>query len=292
MRYLYSVIRFVPDVARGEFINVGAIVGGDSAGAWGIRQIENPARARTLDERDCLRAAWDFINEVGRLIDAHNAASEFLTKPPVELDEEWLHQVHYDQQGIVQLSEPCAISASGVDVALDDIFSMMILDPAKPERDVRTRIQVVARLRQEFLRQQLQRDIHFRERVDVESDPHRQAFDFVVANGRALQLSQTWSFQVSQQERVSEQVKAWGYTVERVREQGGRIRLEDGTEFKVESNVEVELVYVPPKDDGPTGVCEEARAIADRNKVAFVPEDKSAAVAERAARLLDSKSTD
>ena len=51
MRHVYSMVRFVPDSARGEFINVGANVGSEESSEWQVWQIENPKRARFIDER-------------------------------------------------------------------------------------------------------------------------------------------------------------------------------------------------------------------------------------------------
>ena len=45
MRYLYSVVRFVPDPARGEYVNVAAILGSEETGEWDVRQVENLRRA-------------------------------------------------------------------------------------------------------------------------------------------------------------------------------------------------------------------------------------------------------
>ena len=35
MRFVYSLVRFVPDPARGEFVNVGAIAGSEESSDWG-----------------------------------------------------------------------------------------------------------------------------------------------------------------------------------------------------------------------------------------------------------------
>jgi len=53
---VYSLIRYVPDPARGEFVNVGAIAGSEDAGDWQVRQLQNPARARALGGRLTLDA--------------------------------------------------------------------------------------------------------------------------------------------------------------------------------------------------------------------------------------------
>ena len=45
-KYIYSVLRFVPNPASGEFVNIGAIVGSDENGEWELRTVENAKRAR------------------------------------------------------------------------------------------------------------------------------------------------------------------------------------------------------------------------------------------------------
>jgi hypothetical protein len=43
--YQFSLIRFVPDPARGEFVNIGAVVGDDEAQDWELRLISNLKRS-------------------------------------------------------------------------------------------------------------------------------------------------------------------------------------------------------------------------------------------------------
>src|SRR5664279_1280824 len=62
--YFFSTVRFVPDPARGEFINLGAIAGDDESQDWALRQISNLKRANAIDSAGRLPAALDFI---GRL---------------------------------------------------------------------------------------------------------------------------------------------------------------------------------------------------------------------------------
>src|SRR5215204_5890112 len=112
MRFVYSLIRFVPDPARGEFINVGAIVGSEESSEWQVRQIENPRRARFIDERRTLPVVWSFLDNVGRVIDEYEEAVNGLLDPPVELSEAWLNQLYVDHRNVVQLSSPTPMVAS------------------------------------------------------------------------------------------------------------------------------------------------------------------------------------
>lgn len=56
MRFVYSVVRFVPHPARGEFINVAAIVGSEALGVWKSRRVGNAHRAqRSMSTTPSLR---------------------------------------------------------------------------------------------------------------------------------------------------------------------------------------------------------------------------------------------
>lgn len=52
-------------------MNVGAVVGSEESSEWAVRQVDNPLRARHLDERGTLPAVFAFIDRVGREIDAY-----------------------------------------------------------------------------------------------------------------------------------------------------------------------------------------------------------------------------
>ncbi len=55
MTYWMSVVRFVPDPARGEFVNVGAIAGSDETEEWEVRAVANWRRAKLVDDRNVRR---------------------------------------------------------------------------------------------------------------------------------------------------------------------------------------------------------------------------------------------
>ena len=45
-RYLYSIIRCLPDPQTGEFVNVGVIAGDPATGDWAVRRLSNIERIR------------------------------------------------------------------------------------------------------------------------------------------------------------------------------------------------------------------------------------------------------
>ena len=223
MRFVYSIVRFVPDPARGEFVNVGAIVGSEESSEWQYRQIENPMRARALDERQTLDAVWSFLDRVGRQIDDFERAGETLFDPGVELSEAWMERLYVDQRNVVQLSRPTPMVAASADEAMDRIFDDLVVDPARRRHPFQKKHAALAAVRAAYRAHSVEKTKNLRERVSLQTDHHRERFDFAVTNGKVVQLTHTWSFQLPDQEQLAEQVKAWGWTVRDVR--GGVARL-------------------------------------------------------------------
>ena len=150
MRHVYSLIRFVPDPARGEFINVGAIVGCEESSEWGIRQISNTRRARALGNPDALKTVWSFIDRLGEKIDRYQFSLESLLPSNLELSEDWLEDLHNDHRNIVQLSPPTPILTSSVEDALDRVFDLAVLDPARQQHPGRWKNKVLAATRKAY----------------------------------------------------------------------------------------------------------------------------------------------
>lgn len=262
MKFMYSVIRYVPDPIRGEFVNVGVIAGSDESSEWGLRQVDNPIRARRLDEHGSLPAVWEFMDRVGHALDAFEDEIE---RPSLEgaefvLSEDWLADLHVRHRNIVQLSPPQPLLADSVDEALDRTFADLILDPAKRSGS-ENKHPALAAVRRAYRELGLVKDEHVFERALLHAGQHRERLDFAVANGRVVQLAQTWSFQVADQDALAEQVKAWAWTIKTVKDQGGTLEVPNGRTVDVPQDVDVAVVYVPP------AVGQDAPALLDAESV-------------------------
>ena len=53
-KYQYSIIRFVPSPTRGEFVNLGVIVGNDATDEWTMEVVGKKSRAAKLDDAGIL----------------------------------------------------------------------------------------------------------------------------------------------------------------------------------------------------------------------------------------------
>ncbi|WP_436760424.1 DUF3037 domain-containing protein [Streptosporangium sp. V21-05] len=45
-RYIYSIVRCLPDPRTGEFVNVGAVAGDPDTGDWAVRRLSNTDRIK------------------------------------------------------------------------------------------------------------------------------------------------------------------------------------------------------------------------------------------------------
>lgn len=286
MRYVYSLIRFVPDPARGEFVNVGAIAGSEESSEWQVRQIENPVRARGVDDSRSLDAVWSFIDSIGAQMDAYEQALSSLFEPNAELTEAWLVKLHADHQNIVQLSPPAPMVAESAEDALDRVFELMVLDPALREYRFKKKHTALAAVRAAYRGFSIKKGTDLHERVRLLTAHHTERFDFAVTNGRALQLTQTWSFQVPDQATLAEQVKAWGWTVRDARNRGGEVRTSDGREFDVQNDVDVEVVYVPAQPGRRAPAFYDALSVFEALGIEALPIDEARIVGEKARNLL------
>jgi hypothetical protein len=285
LRYVYSLVRFVPDPARGEFVNVGAIVGSDESSEWDLRQVENPVRARAVDDRKSLEAVWMFMDSMGRAIDDHQRATQTLFAPEVELSESWLEGVYASHRNIVQLSPPAPMVADSADEALDRVFDLLVVDPAHRRYRFQKKHVALAAVRAAYVKHFLRTGVDIKERCTLETPAHKERLDFAVANGSVVQLTHTWSFQVPDQDMLAEQVKAWGWTVHDLRGHGGVLAVGERL-YEAPRDVDVEVVYVPPGPEQEAPAWRDARNVFEELGVRYGALDHADAVGAAALQLL------
>lgn len=285
-RYLYTVVRCVPDPRTGEFINIGAIAGDPESGDWSVRQVSNESRVRKLAGLHVLEAVHGFLARVGGQIDQQLSLLDEGTGEP--LGAEWLSRLFHDYRNVVQLSPPAPILADDAEAALDIIFDRLLIDPVSQHRGFVTKHRVLSEVRKGYRRAQIDnRLVHQRVEVFVGDRVHTPV-DFAVANGVAVQLTQAWSFQqkASVQE-VSIQVKAWGYALRRLRDgEDARIIDTEDRVSTVSKSVDIHVVVASPKTQDQKEVYSEAQQVFRELEVAVHALDEVDVVGTQAAELL------
>ena len=129
MRFVYSVIRYVPNPARGEFVNVGVIVGSDETDKWEVRGLDNMSASadRFVGDGSTVSAVAEFVEDLGLLFAEHSELGHPLMEgPPPVPSEAWLDQIHATHRNIVQLSTPYPMAADSISDAVSEMFEMLV----------------------------------------------------------------------------------------------------------------------------------------------------------------------
>jgi hypothetical protein len=284
MPYCYSMLRFVPDPARGEYINIGAIAGDDETGDWELRQVQNLKRAKSVDDCDRLWIALSFIASIEEHIQALDQLPDLGREPmSTKLLERWADEM----QNVVQLSRPAPLVADTAEAALDVVFSQLIVDPATPR--FRFEKHRAIRLTRQAYRSHGVSDDAIAMRANVTAGSYGHAFDFAVYNSRRVfQLVQCWSFQLPNQAELAEQVKAWAWTVYALRQHGGTLTLaKRSLEVPPGEQLDIASVYIPPKPEQEAPAFHEASAAFKEVQVSAVAIDRADQIGGRAANLLE-----
>ena len=188
MPYRYSMLRFVPDPARGEFVNIGAIAGDDEAGDWEFRQIQNLRRAKSIDDNMHARLpqALAFIAEIENRIDALDQLQGLGPEP---MSGALLRLWAAEMRNVIQLSPPTPILAESAAAALDLVFSELVVDEAAKHYSFQKKSTAVARTRQAYRENSVPNEA-VSERSSIVAGPYDGQFDFTVRNSHVVQLVQ------------------------------------------------------------------------------------------------------
>jgi Protein of unknown function (DUF3037) len=282
MSFQFSLIRFVPDPARGEFVNIGAVAGSDEAREWELRLVSNLSRAKALDDRGVLSKAFAYAAG----LEDHIAALELQqeTGGPEPISAEMLRRRAAEMHNIIQLSPPAPVAADSAEGALELVFEQLVLDAARKRFPFEKKHRAQGAARQAYRAHEVPAGA-VRERAPVRSGVYDGTFDFAVHNGRALQLVQCWSFQLPNQADLAEQVKAWSWLVHEVRQAGGELATAGG-EIEVPRELDIYAIAIPPVAGAESPAYEEARAaFAENNVIELTPDAADRVGAQAAAAL-------
>ena len=121
-RATYSVVQYVPDIARGEFVNVGVIAGSDVTSEWVLIRISDTARAEAFGDRAGVEMSMDHMARIEERI-AHTEDGD--TSAPSEA---WLEQLYVDHRHTVQFKRPCPMMVTTVKEGARLIADIFLLE--------------------------------------------------------------------------------------------------------------------------------------------------------------------
>ena len=123
--YDYAIVRVVPRVERGEFVNVGAIVSSDAEGYLAARFLIDEARLRALDPQIDLKAVRTALDAIAAVCGG-GAAAGAIGRLPLR---ERFHWLVAPRSTIIQTSAVHTGRCVVLGDVLDDLLEKMVVPP-------------------------------------------------------------------------------------------------------------------------------------------------------------------
>lgn len=239
MAYRYWIIRFVPNVARGEFSNIG-IVCGRERGDWAVEFDLRSARSHG-NLRSDLRELGGWISWFRRSVDSS------------EISSAWVEHLRSRQANSIQISTATPVE---VDSARDGVE---LLFPRLVERAPVRRNYGLSRRR---LRSEVRETLASKSNLVVGRDlfvtplarigKQRGEFDFLRSAGAEKSLTNVWAFNVATLDVLEREIQSWNYLVDRLRRDGASLTLDARSTVKSQaalslpSDAPIDVIYDPP----------------------------------------------
>lgn len=266
MSYEYWIIRFVPNVARGEFSNIG-IVCGRNGGDWAVQFDLRSIRSHGNFGSDLKElSAW--VAWFRRAIDLSRDSTSR------EMTSGWLEHLRARQANSVQFSLPSPIDVGSAEEGVALLYPHLVerAVPRRPQGLTRRRMRVQVRDILEYESDlTLGRDLFLGPTCQI--GRQRGEFDFLRRASGDKSLTNVWAFNVATLDVLERDIQSWNYLVGRLRNDGARLNLGGSAKpvdtIEVAPNSPIDVVYDPPtslRDGRRTDIFEaalEAWAIAD-----------------------------
>lgn len=220
--FLYWLVRYVPDVARGERVNVAVIVGRDG-GDWAIRVAPDLRRASRLGGDAAVLRPW--LDRLERSIHDHERRplGPLAGTDDAQVSRAWLELLSHRFNNALQLSSAAPVEATSAREAVNFLFPALVATPTPAHRS-RTRARLVNDMAELFVRTaSFEVGSSLIRRAPARIGRQQGRFDFAVVDRGVGQLSQAFAFDVRDAEALEQELQSWNFIVSRLREDGAQI---------------------------------------------------------------------
>lgn len=268
MDYHYWTIRYVPNVVRAEFTNIGIVCGRDG-GDWAVRFDTRYVKNHAPLSND-LSELNPWIAEFRRSVEAH--ARTPLTDGAPRVSSEWINHLRTRQANIVQFSAQASADVSSAINGVDLLFPHLV-ERSTPKR----RSSITRRILRTEVRDTLVTEMGYSVGIDLFEKPlatigkQRGSFDLARFVPVDRVLTNVWAFNVSNLETLEREIQSWNFLVGLLRQDGASLRLSNGSIRIFDAATPIEVVCDPPKstaeDAWRLDIHEAALEAWDRNNV-------------------------
>lgn len=249
MRHVYSVIRFVPDPANGECVNIGLLAGSEDSDEWTLQTVAQRTRARQLGGIEALPGVVSYLERLATDLEEYSNArlggqlDFFSDREP--LTEGWLANLASEQRGVVQFSAPRPVDVESTEAAVDMLWDHVIVEPSRREFRFKKKHEALGAVRNALRRNKITGENLWRT-ARLESRGFRAPIDFAIHDKQVAYLTQCWSFQLPDKERLLDEIQSWAWAIRALRDSGGGLSVGELVQADVPPDVGLAVVYVPP----------------------------------------------
>lgn|GEM_PF-4832006 len=261
--YKTWTLRFVPDSVRGEFINIGLIVGCNSAD-WAIRTVESFSRANRIGGDAQLLNP--LLNTLKAFVSTANCATAGARTGTLAfwdnqgcISEGYLDDLRRRFNNALQISEAYPAYGSSAEEILELLYPHFVSESIR-ETTHRARTQMRRSFREALNNIWQDDEIPLFTDPTIVSGGERHEFDFALhAPSSVEQMTQVISLNRKDIHAVRRDIRAWNYGVTRLRERGAELELPSHGSLRVPSDVDVAVIHDEPKSDAQYEILSEAQ---------------------------------
>lgn len=244
MSYQYWIIRFVPNIARGEFTNVGLVCGADG-GDWAVGFDPRYVRNHGNLSSD-LRELTNWITWFRRTVEHHGSVGF----GEQSVSSGWIAQLRSRQANSVQFSKPAPIDVESARAGVEMLFPHLVeREPTRRRRGL-TRQSLRADVRDTLVFEgglAIGHDLFVQPKVRI--GKQRGSFDLLRSDSQTNSLTNVWAFNVASLEPLDREIQSWNYLVSRLRADGANLQLGSSRTATLPADAPIDVVYDPPTSD-------------------------------------------
>lgn len=226
--YMTWILRHVPNSTRGEFVNIGVLVGGPEDD-WAIRFVTNFRRANRLG--GSAEKLLPILKEI-----ASSLPGEAATMPQGEIDifsgaSTWstsdVEYMRKHHQNALQISEPRPSYGESASSLADLLYEHLVLEHiAEPVQRALTRMK---RRYEHALNVEIPEGLHYTKSVYASFEQRKEVVDFAIYGDHEVrQLTNAINFRNQDERRMRDAVDALTHRLSLIREGGADIQLGKG----------------------------------------------------------------
>ena len=249
MRHVYSIVRYVPNVANGERVNLGLLAGSEDTREWSLMMIDHGSRSRARQlGGEALPEVFGYLEQLTadleRYTEAHAGAQQLFAAPDEEITERWLSELASQQRGVVQFSSPLPVDAASADSAISMLWDDLIVEKERRKSTFQKKNTALGAVRRLFREAGLDHNVW--NPTMLKAKDYSALVDFAIYDGAVSLLTNCWSFQVPNKDNLLDEIQSWAWVVRSLRDEGGHIVAKDKGFSEVSRDILMSVVYVPP----------------------------------------------